>query len=153
MSVRRKLTELEGNLAFAIGGGRLLLIIGFAQATIQSALPNLDPLGLNLVMIVGGLLFVALAALWLWLGWMFYKARPAGWWILVAVMLLLILSNVLTFTRVDLIEMLVKQCGHSLVLGAAAGAGLMNSLLMAFTIRKMISATMMKSMMLLMKFP
>ena len=68
MSVRRKLTELEGDLAFAIGGGLALLIIGFAQATIQSALPNLDPLGLNLVMIVGGLLFVGGIVAWLVFG-------------------------------------------------------------------------------------
>jgi hypothetical protein len=61
--------------------------------------------------VLGGLFFVALAALWLWLGWMFYKVRPAGWWILVGAMLLLILSNVLTFTRVDMMEM-YQQMGY-----------------------------------------
>jgi hypothetical protein len=80
----------------------------------------LMPLGYNGVLpcfgtllsgVLGGLVCVALAALWFWLGWMFYKVRPAGWWILVGVMLLLILSNVLTFTRVDLMEM-YQQMGY-----------------------------------------
>jgi predicted flap endonuclease-1-like 5' DNA nuclease len=65
VSVRRKLTELESTLAFAIGGGLALLIIGFALASIQSALPNFAPQGLNLVMIVGGLLFVGGIVAWL----------------------------------------------------------------------------------------
>jgi predicted flap endonuclease-1-like 5' DNA nuclease len=68
VSVRRKLTELETTLAFAIGGGLALLIIGFALASIQSALPNFVPQGLNLIMIVGGLLFVGGAVAWLAFG-------------------------------------------------------------------------------------
>jgi predicted flap endonuclease-1-like 5' DNA nuclease len=65
VSVRRKPTELESTLAFAIGGGLALLILGFALASIQSALPNFIPQGLNLVMIVGGLLFVGGIVTWL----------------------------------------------------------------------------------------
>jgi len=80
----------------------------------------LMPLGYNGVLpcfgtllsgVVGGLTCVALAALWVWLGWMFYKVRSGGWWILVGVLLLGILSNVLTFTRVDMMEM-YQQMGY-----------------------------------------
>jgi predicted flap endonuclease-1-like 5' DNA nuclease len=65
MPVRRKLTELESTLAFTIGGGLALLIMGFALASIQSALPNFVSQSLSLVMIVGGLLFVGGVVAWL----------------------------------------------------------------------------------------
>ncbi len=60
----------------------------------------------------GAILFVALAALWLWLGRMCYRLWPAAWWILVVVLVLFMVSNALTFTRIDLIEM-YRKMGYS----------------------------------------
>ena len=57
----------------------------------------------------GAILFVSLAALWLWLGRMCYRLWPAAWWILVVVLVLFTVSNALTFTRIDLIEMYRKM--------------------------------------------
>jgi len=54
--------------------------------------------------------------------------------------------------RVALIGMVVKQCGHSFVVGSAgAGCGFIRFIVR--TIRKMTKATMMKSMMVVRKMP
>jgi hypothetical protein len=57
----------------------------------------------------GIILYLALAALWFWLGWMCYQLKLAGWWILVGVLVVFMVSSVMTFTRVDLIEMYQKM--------------------------------------------
>ena len=56
----------------------------------------------------GGLLCAVLAAVWPWLGWLFYRRRPAGWWILAGVLVLLGVSNAITFARVDVLELYQK---------------------------------------------
>ena len=57
----------------------------------------------------GGLVCLVLAAVWLGVGWMFYRLRPAGWWILAGVLVLMSISNAITFTRVDIFEMYRKM--------------------------------------------
>ncbi|MEP7284351.1 MAG: helix-hairpin-helix domain-containing protein [Chloroflexota bacterium] len=64
---RKKLTETQVTLAFIIGGGITLLLIGFLLAAAQSATPGFDRSRLNLLMIVGGTLFVLGTIAWLFL--------------------------------------------------------------------------------------
>ncbi len=65
MTFRKKLTEMESTAAFVVGGGLTLIILGFLLSSAQSQLPNFDPSRLNIVMIVGALLFVSGSALWI----------------------------------------------------------------------------------------
>jgi predicted flap endonuclease-1-like 5' DNA nuclease len=65
VNVRQKLTEMESTSAFVVGGGLVLLILGFALASSQSGMSGFEPSRLNIVMIVGGLLFVAGIAMWI----------------------------------------------------------------------------------------
>ncbi len=60
--------------------------------------------GLSAAIVLG-----ALAALWLWLGWMWYKLKSAAWWILVVAFAVFALSGILTFTRIDLMELYQKM--------------------------------------------
>jgi hypothetical protein len=57
----------------------------------------------------GVTLIVAFAVLCLWLGWNFYRLNPAGWWILLGFLIVVAISNTITFTRIDLIEMYQKM--------------------------------------------
>jgi hypothetical protein len=59
VTVRQKLTESETTLAFIVGGGMTLLIIGFLLAAAQAGDPSFDGSRLNILMIVGGFLMVA----------------------------------------------------------------------------------------------
>lgn len=61
--------------------------------------------GVLLTGLPGALLCVGLAVLWAYLAWGFYHLRTAAWWITVAALLVFCLSSILTFMRVDLIEM------------------------------------------------
>ncbi len=70
MSFRRKLTETESTIAFIIGGGLTLFILGFFLSSAQSQLQGFDAARLNIMMIVGALLLVSGLA-----GWLFF-ARP-----------------------------------------------------------------------------
>jgi hypothetical protein len=53
----------------------------------------------------GTLIYLFVAALWVYLAWAWYRLKPMAWWITLAVLLLFAISNVLTFTRVDLMDM------------------------------------------------
>jgi predicted flap endonuclease-1-like 5' DNA nuclease len=70
VTFRRKLTETESTIAFVIGGGLTLFILGFFLSSAQSQIQGFDPARLNIMMIVGALLLVAGLA-----GWLFF-ARP-----------------------------------------------------------------------------
>ena len=65
MFVRQKLTETEVTLAFIIGGGMTLIILGFALAAAQAGVPTFDPSRLNVMMAIGAVLFVVGVAAWL----------------------------------------------------------------------------------------
>ena len=65
MQVRQKLTETEVTLAFIIGGGLTLIILGFGLAAAQSGVPTFDPSRLNVMMIIGAVLFVIGTVAWL----------------------------------------------------------------------------------------
>lgn len=54
---------------------------------------------------VGSLVCVAFAALWGYCAWGAYRLRPAAWWIVLITICLLTASAIITFTRVDLMEM------------------------------------------------
>lgn len=43
-----------------------------------------------------------------WIGRSWYRLKVVGWWALVAVMIVFAISNVLTFARVDIIEVYQK---------------------------------------------
>lgn len=51
----------------------------------------------------GSLICLALAGLWVWLGWLWYQNRPVGWWILLGATLVLAVSSLLSFSRIDLV--------------------------------------------------
>ncbi len=61
--------------------------------------------GVLLTGLPGTFLWVGLGGLWAYLAWGFFNLRPAAWWITLGALVLLGLSSVLTFMRIDLIEM------------------------------------------------
>jgi predicted flap endonuclease-1-like 5' DNA nuclease len=61
---------MESTMAFVVGGGLTLLILGFLLASAQSQIQGFDASRLNIVMIVGGMLMVTGIVGWLFL------ARP-----------------------------------------------------------------------------
>jgi hypothetical protein len=54
----------------------------------------------------------ALAGLWVWLGWMFYKLKPAAWPILVCALVLVGTSSAFTLSRIDVPD-LYRKLGYS----------------------------------------
>ncbi len=59
----------------------------------------------------GTLLAIGLAGLFLWIGWMWYRLRVTGWWALVAMVIVLGISNLITFSHVDIME-LYQRMGY-----------------------------------------
>jgi hypothetical protein len=62
--------------------------------------------------IPGGGILIAMAALWGYCAWATYRLDPKGWWICVVGFGVWTISAVLTFARVDLIEM-YRMMGYS----------------------------------------
>jgi len=60
---------------------------------------------------VGSLLWLVLAALLGYAAWSIYHLRVAGWWIVLAVLVVFTISNVITFSRVDLMT-LYRHMGY-----------------------------------------
>ena len=54
---------------------------------------------------VGSLLWLLLAALLGYAAWSIYHLRLAGWWIVLAVLVVFTISNVITFSRIDLMTL------------------------------------------------
>jgi hypothetical protein len=65
VQTRQKLTETEVTLAFIVGGGLTLIILGYGLAAAQSGVPTFDPSRLNVMMVIGAILFVVGTAAWL----------------------------------------------------------------------------------------
>jgi hypothetical protein len=57
----------------------------------------------------GVLLALGLAGLWLWLGQMWYRLKVAGWWALLAMLIVFAVSNCITFSHLDLMELYRKM--------------------------------------------
>jgi hypothetical protein len=55
--------------------------------------------------IPGTLFYLAISALWMYSAWTIYHLKVSGWWVVLIVTLLFSVSNLLTFTRVDLMQM------------------------------------------------
>lgn len=60
----------------------------------------------------GSILMLGMAALWIWLGYAWYQLRVLGWRVLAGVMAVFIISNFVTFSRVDMLEM-YRAMGYS----------------------------------------
>jgi hypothetical protein len=58
------------------------------------------------------LLFVVWSVGSAWLAWAFYRLKPAAWWVAVVAFALVSISSVITFARVDLMEM-YRLMGYS----------------------------------------
>ena len=55
------------------------------------------------------LLVIAMAGVMFWIGHSWYRLKVAGWWTWLGLLLVLIVSNLLTFSRVDIIEVYQKM--------------------------------------------
>jgi hypothetical protein len=53
----------------------------------------------------GTLACLFLSALWAYLAWAWYRLKPMAWWITLGVLLVFSISNIMTFTQVDLMDM------------------------------------------------
>jgi len=60
---------------------------------------------------VGSLLWLVLAALLGYAAWSIYHLRVAGWWIVLGVLVVFAISNAITFSRVDLMD-LYRRMGY-----------------------------------------
>jgi len=61
---------------------------------------------------VGTLAFVALAVLWLYVAWALYRLKPIGWWLALITIGLMMISNAITFSTIDIMEM-YRAMGYS----------------------------------------
>ena len=91
------------------------LLTGFAAMTLltmpvayNGALPLF---GAILSGFAGGIGWLVLAALLGYAAWSIYRLRVTGWWIMVAVLAVFTVSNVITFSRVDLMD-LYRRMGY-----------------------------------------
>jgi len=64
--------------------------------------------GILLTGLPGSVAMMGMAGVLFWIGWSWYRLKMAGWWALVAAIVVLSISNVLTFARVDIIEVYQK---------------------------------------------
>jgi hypothetical protein len=83
---------------FAFGGLMLLAM----PLVYNGVLPCF---GILLSGLPGTLVYLVIALLWVYLAWAWYRLKPMAWWITVGVLLLFTISNVVTFTRVDFMDM------------------------------------------------
>jgi hypothetical protein len=60
----------------------------------------------------GTIFFLAFCAIWFYCAWAIYQLKVVGWWLLLLTLIVGGLSNVLTFTRVDITEM-YRLMGYS----------------------------------------
>ena len=81
----------------------------------------------------GTLFAIGFAALWIWLGRLWFQARSIGWWTLLAAMILFSISNFITFQRVDLMEMYQKMGYPQQQIDQIRQQGLLTSELMAWS--------------------
>ena len=85
----------------------------YAKALIPIAYRGVMPFfGVLLTGWAGSLFALGTAALWIWLGCAWYHIKATGWWALAAVVVIFSVSNFLTFSRVDILE-LYREMGYS----------------------------------------
>lgn len=53
----------------------------------------------------GAVVILMLMALWSYSAWAMYRLKPAGWWIMLITFTAMMVSSLLTFSRVDVVEM------------------------------------------------
>src|SRR5687768_12896604 len=85
-------------------GASLVAAYGaFALLTMPIAYKGAIPIvGVILTGFVGSLVWLVFAALLAFVAWNLYHVRPIGWWIMMAMLVFAAISNVLTFSRVNL---------------------------------------------------
>jgi len=64
--------------------------------------------GILLTGLPGTLLMIVMACVLFWIGRSWYRLKVAGWWVLMAVVIVFAISNTLTFARVDIVEVYQK---------------------------------------------
>ncbi|HXJ56725.1 MAG TPA: hypothetical protein VNU68_08685 [Verrucomicrobiae bacterium] len=79
--------------------------------TFLTGLAMLPFFGMLLTGLPGTLAMIGMACLLFWIGRSWYRLNVVGWWALVTVMMVLAISNVLTFARVDIVEV-YKKLGY-----------------------------------------
>jgi hypothetical protein len=96
------LPVLAASLWMAFGTVMMLVIMAGGQAAV--------PLfGTLLVGAPGILASLPLVLIWAYLAWALYALRPAGWWAALAWFLVMGASAVVTFARVDLMELYARM--------------------------------------------
>lgn len=92
-------------------GGACALWMGAATMLIMpvTARGTLPFFGMFVSGLTGSVLSIGIAALFLWLGRAWYRLNVSGWWVLLAALFVLGISNLLTFSHVDFIEMYQKM--------------------------------------------
>lgn len=68
--------------------------------------------GILITGLPGIIFFLVFAAVWFYCAWATYELRLLGWWLVLLSLVLMAISNVLTFTRVDISEM-YRLMGYS----------------------------------------
>jgi len=61
--------------------------------------------------LTGTLVALAAAALWFWMGLLWYRRKVIGWWVLLITIVVFGISNAITFARIDLAD-LFRQMGY-----------------------------------------
>jgi len=87
-------------LSFFLGYGAVWMI--FMLTTYHSVMPFFGRL---LSGVPGGTLILLHIALWIYCAWAIYHLKPAGWWIVLIAFGVLLVSSVLTFSQIDLMDM------------------------------------------------
>jgi hypothetical protein len=64
--------------------------------------------GVLLTGLPGSLVMLLMAGAFFWIGRSWYRQKVAGWWALLAVMIIFAISNAITFSRVDIVEVYQK---------------------------------------------
>jgi hypothetical protein len=58
------------------------------------------------------LIFLVLMVLWLYAAWAIYRLKPVGWWLILVTLIIMTISNAVTFARIDIMEM-YRAMGYS----------------------------------------
>lgn len=61
--------------------------------------------GIFLTGMAGTAIYLLIAAIWAYAAWLMYQLKPLGWWLLLVVMGLFLVSSLMTYARHDVLEM------------------------------------------------
>lgn len=81
----------------------------------------------------GTLLAVVLAGVWFWLGQMCYRIKIAGWWALLAILIVFSISSFITFLHLDIMDLYRKMGLPEAQLDLIRRQGLISSKFMLWT--------------------